>query len=153
MGRCERSYPTLTVMMDELYLFLASNGSIDYYPNNSPAHFSVKLPETIHLSGGGPWMCALQQFQCKTRSPTNLYVFCDALEDSFALCRKLPLLQRIPRQVDNRVVQSFDASLCFKVTRHALNTITVYTRDAQLETLSFAEEPTNCTLHFFRKES
>ena len=140
-------------MMDDFYVFLASNDSIDYYPNNSPTHFSVKLPETIHLSGGGQWMCALRQFQCKTRSPTNLYVLCDAIEDSVALCRKLPLLQRISRCKYNRVVQSFDASLCFKVTRYALNTITIYIRDAQLETVSLTEEPTNCTLHFFRKES
>ena len=143
----------MTVMMDDFYLFLASNDSTDYYPNNSPTHFSVKLPETIHLSGREPWMCALRQFQCKTRSPTNIYVLCDAIEDSFALGRKLPVLQRLPKQVRNRVVESFDASLCFKVTRHALNTITVYIKDEQMETVSFAEEQANCTLHFFRKES
>ena len=61
------------VTMGDFYLFLASDDSLDFYPLNTPGHFSIKLPETMHMDGS--WMCALRDLQCKTTSPTDLLVF------------------------------------------------------------------------------
>ena len=135
--------------MGDFYLFLASDDSSDFYPLNTPGHFSIKLPETMHMDGS--WMCALRDLQCKTTNPTDLLLFCDAIDDSYIRERKLPVLQRIPSTLDSRAVRSFDSSVCFRVTRHAMNVITVYITDGGLKETSFTEEPTYCTLHFFRK--
>ena len=136
--------------MGGFYLFLASDDSdSDFYPLNTPGHFSIKLPETMYMDGS--WMCALRGLQCKTASPTDLLVFCDAIVDSYVRERKLPVLQRIPSTLDSSVVRSFDSSVCFRVTRHTLNVITVYITDGDLKETSFTGEPTYCMLHFFPK--
>ncbi len=38
--------------MSDFYLILPSNSSMDYYPDNTAAHYYTKLPETIDLSRG-----------------------------------------------------------------------------------------------------
>src|SRR5258705_5220337 len=37
--------------MDELYLTLPSNASMDLYPDNTLTHYNVQLPDLIELSG------------------------------------------------------------------------------------------------------
>jgi len=43
--------------MDEFYLTLPSNSSMDYFPNNTRAEFKTRLPREIILTG--TWVCGL----------------------------------------------------------------------------------------------
>lgn len=43
--------------MDDFYIVLLSNGSMRYYPNNTTAHFTTKLPRHIELAGD--WSVAM----------------------------------------------------------------------------------------------
>ena len=139
--------------MEDLFLFLSSNDSLEYYPDNKPACFSVKLPETMYLNGGGGmWMCALRDFQCRTSVVADLYLFCDMVEDSYVRNRKLPILQHIPRDFTTRqIVQTYDSSIHFPVTRQEINIITIHIKDEHLEFAPLVDQPSTCTLHFFRK--
>lgn len=52
---------------ENFYLSLLSNSSMDYYPENTTANFSTKLPKTIKLEG--EWSVALVEIQY----PCTLY--------------------------------------------------------------------------------
>ena len=137
--------------MEEIYLFLSSNDSLDYYTGNNPASFTVRLPESANLEGN--WACALRDFQCHPQTSSDLYVFCDVIQDSYVRDRKLPILQHIPRQENGgSVVQNYDTSICFRVTRPNLNSVSIYIKDATMKTPSFKAEPTTCTLHLYKRE-
>lgn len=43
----------------QFYLTLPSNSSMNYYPNNTVANYTVHLPSVVQLSGGGEWEVAL----------------------------------------------------------------------------------------------
>lgn len=49
------------MIKDSFYLTLLSNSSMLYYPNNTTANFSTKLPKTIKLEG--QWSVGLVEFQ------------------------------------------------------------------------------------------
>ena len=137
---------------DEHFLFLKSDDSLDFYPLNRPDNFTVQLSEPIHLDDS-IWICALRDFTCHLTYPQNLYIFCDIVQDSHVFGRKLPIMQRVPEMVNDQtyVVESYDSSVCFKITRPVLTHITVYIKNAQLLRPSFADKPTTCMLHLIRK--
>lgn len=48
--------------MSRFYVTLPSNSSMDYYPNNTAAQFSTKLPHAIELDGD--WEVGLTEISC-----------------------------------------------------------------------------------------
>ena len=141
-------------MSSEYFIFLKSTDSLDYYPSNGSHCFTVQLPETLYLDGDDVWYCALRDFTCTLTTPTPLYVYCDLVQQSIVLDRKLPIIQYIPKYTtggDGSVRESYDSSMCFKVTRSTITNITVYIKDDQLKDPSFTSAPSTCTLHLIRK--
>ena len=74
----------------EYFIFLKSSDSLKYYPSNTPHYFTVELPETIYLDGDDIWYCTLRNLNCELSVPKSLYVYCDLVQQSFVLDRKLP---------------------------------------------------------------
>ena len=133
--------------MMEFFMFLSSKDSKSYFPNNNPGDFSVVLPDTLYLDG--TWTCALRDIQCWPATPTDMYLFCDAVEDSYVKDGKLPILQRIPQtNTGSQVIETYDSMTQFKVSRSVINTLTLYIRDSSMKPVSFQTEATCCTLHF-----
>ena len=137
---------------NEYFIFLKSTDSLNYYPFNAPQSFTVQLPETINL-GDNVWFCTLRSLTCELTAPKALYVYCDLVEQSYVLDRKLPIIQYIPKYKEGRVIESYDSSVRFKVTRSAVASITVYVKDDQFQNPSFTNEPLTCTLHLVKGES
>ena len=138
---------------DEYFLFLKSNDSSGYFPSNSPGYFTVQLPEAIYFDDG-IWYCALRAITCKLVVPADLYIFCDLIQHSYVLDRKLPILQNIPKQSmeqGTRIVENYDSTLCFRITRSIVSNITLYIRDENLAVPSFGSDPTTCTLQLFKR--
>ena len=136
--------------MKEYFLFLKSNDSVKYYPKNEAFYFTAYLTEPIHLENG-PWYCALRAIKTKVIDTSDLYVYCDIIEESHVLGSKLPILQRIIPNAQGQVAESFDSSIHFEITSPVMNSITVYIRTASMAAPSVASEATTCTLHFFQK--
>ena len=130
------------------YIFANSKDSTSYFPNNDAVDFSLQLPETIHLKG--VWTCSLRNIRCTTTPNTDLYVFCDAVEESYVRNTKLPILQMVHSEEDGNIVCHFDGSICMKVTRTELNTLRIYIKTFTQHKPSFISEPLTCTLHFQR---
>ena len=86
----------------EYFIFLKSSDSLKYYPSNMPHYFTVELPETIYLDGDDVWYCTLRNFTCELSVPKALYVYCDLVQQSFVLDRKLPIIQYIPKNKDGQ---------------------------------------------------
>lgn len=134
--------------MNQIVLYLSSTDSKEYYPNNNPADFTVKFPEPIQLHG--EWTLTLRELKCKrSNNDDDLYIMCDAIQDTFVRNRKEPVLQYIPgkgRGGGGRVIQSFDGTIMPKVTRTTLNTLRIYIRDAQMQSALLRDETTTCAL-------
>ena len=135
----------------EFFLFLSSEDSKAYFPQNNPGQFSVALPDVLYLDG--TWTCALRDIQCWPSTSSDLYVFCDAVEDSYVRDRKLPILQRIPQSdTGSHVIETYDSTIQFKVSRSVINTLTLYIRDSTMKPVSFKTGATYCTLHFTKSQ-
>ena len=141
--------PSHNLDMDRIYLFLSSNDSLDCFPDNTPAKFTVKLPETMYLNQGA-WVCTLIDLKCQTLTLTDLYVFCDVVKDSYVRNRKLPILQQVPKRTGGHIREYFGSSVVLGLTRHVFNSVTMYIKDADMNTPSFTKEPVTCTLCFFK---
>ena len=136
--------------MEEFYLFLSSDDSKEYFPDNAPSMFTVKLPQTLELKEGN-WFCILLELSCKLKTPADLYVFCDGVQDSYVRDRKLPVLQHLPKTKDNLVKERFGPTVALPVSRHVFNTLTVYIKGADMVAPSFMNQPLTCTLRLFKK--
>ena len=131
--------------MNQFYLFVSSSDSLEYFPDNKPCDFNVKLPQTLELTG--TWTCSLRDIKCVTTSDKDLYVYSDFLQDSYVNNKKLPLLQYISGE-QGKVVRNFDGSICPRLARRDLSSIHVYIRDSKMNSAPLTGERTTCTLHF-----
>ena len=52
--------------MEEMYVYLPSNSSMDVFPDNAVSRFRVKLRAPLDFSAGGSWECALVQISFPT---------------------------------------------------------------------------------------
>ena len=136
--------------MEEHFLFLKSDDCDQTYPGNTPFHFSIQFRETIKLQGGN-WYCSLRAIKTYVGTISDIYIYCDFVEESHVRGTKLPILCRIAPVTAGRVVERFDSSVNFKVTRDMLNTITVYIKTDDMIAPTFPDEPSTCMLHLFQK--
>jgi hypothetical protein len=62
-------------------VYLSSDSSASYYPNNTKSRFSVHLANPLQLSG--EWQCGITElFTCptKSRQTSAVYVYCNITE-------------------------------------------------------------------------
>lgn len=117
------------------YLFLSSDDSLTYHPDNNSYDFTVELSRELK----GAKRLALCEL---VFTPINedLYVFCDVCDDSYALDRSLPLLRIVNAsgEVSNLYFQD--------VTRSHVHRIRIYIRTKRLEIPSADIGTVRCTL-------
>ena len=131
--------------MSPFNLFVSSADSKSYFPQNCPSDFSIQLREIIHLEGD--WTCSLRAIKCVTTTDTDLYVFCDLLEESYVHDTKLPILQYVPGK-QGKVVRDFDCNTSQRLISNNISTIRIYIRDFHFKKAPLTGERTTCTLHF-----
>jgi hypothetical protein len=143
-----------TMNTQEHYLFLSSQDSLAYFPNNKAHSFTVKLPGTLKLSGH--WKCAVVEMvyvpQFQGEKPKQLYLCCDLVQESYGSNSMLPILRKVsvPSAISTKTVLTFPQNYYFDVSQEEVQYIQVYAKDQTLRDPSFMQEPLTCTLHLVR---
>lgn len=136
------------------FLYLSSDDSEIYFPDNKPNHFTVKLPGTLQLPG--QWECALTEVvyhtEFKSPRPTFLYICSDIVQVSYGCDALLPILRKVsvPGSLNMKSILSFPQNFYIPMSQDELQYITIYIKDEILEDPSFEIEPFACSLHLRR---
>ena len=133
-------------MKSDFYLHLSSADSKEYFPENKSTHFTVKLPEVLHLEG--EWRVSLcELFHPSVDKPQFLWLLTDVCDDTIIDGKKLPLL-RIFQGKKRQAHVEFTQLHYKSVNKETIERITVYIRSDNGEAPSFSSETLRCTLHF-----
>ena len=117
--------------MNDIYLFLSSDDSLNLYPQNNAYSFTVQLPEIIQMTN--EWTCCLVYFLCNMKDDvSSVYILCDAINDSFVKNTKLPVLQYVHAKTSNELMFEIcnGSEIEIRVNKTSLHTISIHIRDA-----------------------
>ena len=73
-----------------MYIFLKSDDSISYHPDNNTCEFVSELPKSIKIEG--IWNCSLIHFDVGEEKTEDILVCCDLVESSSVYGREVPIL-------------------------------------------------------------
>lgn len=133
-------------MKSDFYVHLSALDSKEYFPDNQVDHFTVKLPEILHLDGN--WQVALCEiFHPYGTRPQVLLALTNICNDTIVGEKKLPLL-RIFRTPKRQGHIEFSQLHYKSVTVEAIDRITIYIKTVKGEDPSFTSKALSCTLHF-----
>jgi hypothetical protein len=137
--------------MDEFYLYISSNDSVDLFTTNDSAEFKCYLGKNIDLRG--EWKCGLKELYFYTASskPSILYITCDICERSYTEGNYVPLLRRLvlPGLDDESYNIEFADTYYKRVTEKELTYITISIRGREGEARVLSKStPALCVLHF-----
>ena len=132
-------------MQRELFFFLDSRDSTEYFPFNTASNFTVKLPSYVMLEGS--WTIGLVDIKIPTIDESAeveyLDVFCDITNESVASERKLPILRRVKKNANDWI--SFNPILYFPLKMREFDRMRIYIKSDKNGTLSFDSQPMVCT--------
>ena len=131
---------------NQFYVYLSSDESKTYFPDNQPSKFTVKLPETLHLQG--KWQLALCEIQYPPirKKPEQLLVLTDLCQDSIVGETRLPILRRF--KYTKRGYSSFGVFYYATLKSLEVDQISIYLSTDTGEDASFTSGTLKCTLHF-----
>ena len=138
-----------TDLMENVYLFLASDHSLLTHVNNTAGDFVVELPRRYRLDGS--WECAISEitFVSEFKQLTDrIYVCADMIDDSYVRRTTLPILRSIDLDTDTKVDLSFNPLCYIKVQTDELRRMRIFIRDRNLKPSRFKFDRLYCTLHF-----
>lgn len=136
-----------------MYLYLSSTQSTQFFVNNSPAAFRVKLPKRLKLCSSQRWSIALLDICLpKLKSgykPLYLTVNSSVVESSVVSMDLMPTLNRIYFQQlkKYRPLLIFEHPRYIPVTTDTMETLDIYLTDSEGNKPSFDEGELLCTLH------
>lgn len=132
----------------QFHLFLSSDDSKEYYPQNYSGHFTVKLPEYVEFEG--EWWVALCDISYPEPLDTSdINVMTNICEDSVWRDTKQAILRRIRTQ-GNTQHHIFALPIYQKVRGKGFDSVTLYIRGENNQPISFIKGTLTCTLHFCR---
>ena len=138
-----------TDLMENVYLFLASDHSLLTHVNNTAGDFVVELPRRYRLDGS--WECAISEitFVSEFEQLTDrIYVCADMIDDSYVRRTTLPILRSIDLDTDAKVDLYFNPLCYIKVQKDELRRMRIFIRDRNLKPSRFKFDRLYCTLHF-----
>lgn len=129
-------------------VLVASTDGADFFSDNTPFNFRVKLNRTIQLDGY--WVVALTEFTLNQTNSLgkNLYVFFDICQNSFIGTTEKPLLRRVLSERQNQRNIIFDNPYYIPVRAGMMEYIHIYIKDDDGSFASFLRKPVTVTLHF-----
>ena len=130
----------------QFYVYISSSDSTNYFPDNQPSKFTVKLPETLRLHE--KWQLALCEIQYPSiqNKPDQLLILCDLCQDSIVGDKRLPILRRMT--FEDPGYRSFGVFYYVNLKAHEVDRITVYLKTETGQEPSFGSGKLLCTLHF-----
>ena len=140
-----------------VYLYLRSNDSLDFYPDNNVHSFTVKLPKRLYLHG--KWVCAiceiyLPPFHSEESLTTPQAVAIDVCSticgDTVIGNQHAPVIRRLVITGEERLSgtrQRFNPLQYTELIRHEASEIHIYLRHESQLQFPVGNVPLYCTLH------
>ena len=138
--------------MDDFYIFLTSDDSIDLFPNNKPSEFTVSLGRNINLSG--TWLCGLKEitYHINEDLPETVLILCNICEQSYVRNTYMPILRRLhfPLTEEGVFTDTLYEPFYMKVIDNNLSNITICIRGQDDADVEFDHHSIKCVLHLKR---
>ena len=134
---------------DDHILFIRSDSSNSFYPENKPFHFKVNLGEPLYLEGN--WEIALLDFYSNekitmTKKNTHeLYIFCDLCTDVSLFQNQYSLLRRIFPTSQKTWNNIFSRPVFVPVKKTEIRDLEIHIFDENGEEASFLSSHLSCT--------
>ena len=125
------------------YLFLSSQDSELYYPENTSTDFTVELTETLYLPG--EWECSLLEIFFTKRITEDIVVYCNICTESAINNSKLPVLRYLQNGT-YRNNNSFLHPISVPINQTHIQRLRVYIRTVSGKIPSFIDDPVRCTV-------
>ena len=137
--------------MTDFYLYLSSLDSLNIRKNNNPGECFIQFPKSYELDG--VWTCALTQISltCNfTPRSKRLYLCCDLIQDSYVRNTSLPVLRNIEIETRYKKLQTkeYVNPEYIPVTVNHFNSLHIYLRDENLNSVNFTTNDLHCVVHF-----
>ena len=131
-----------------LYLFLSSDDSKNYHPDNVAHTFSIELPERVKLEGA--WEVAVCDIHTQNPLSETVYLYTDISEYNYIKSSLEPILRMIFPSNSNHVI--FPVRYYVPVRPKSLGRIKVYIRDRDKNIPNSLSERVELTLHLKRSD-
>lgn len=138
------------------YVYVKSDESNNYFPENEVYRFKVHLK--VPLSFSGFWKVGLMELQVKktsksrprgkSKSDNAIYIFTNFCKDSILKGVETPILRRLEMNTRDGWSYSFDTPIYVPMKRTELLEFEVYIKAEDGSFASFLESPLYLTLHF-----
>ena len=129
--------------MNDFYIHLSSDNSMEYFPNNTGSMFSVQFPQEIPLKG--EWCCALTEIRFQSLGQEEMILCSNIIESVFTNGVRLPVLRRFCKKV--KYIE-FVHRHYIPVSLRSLQFVDMYVLDRSRQPVSFSSGILKCTLHF-----
>ncbi|MEW8547552.1 MAG: hypothetical protein AB2693_28935 [Candidatus Thiodiazotropha sp.] len=137
------------------FLYIRSDDSKDYFPDNKPFLFKVHLITPLSFSGF--WKVGLIEFHAnemksKNRvslnSSTAISVFSNICKENIVNGEEKPILRRLEKNNRNSWDYILDSPFYIPLKRQELLEFELYIKDDLGNFASFLDSPLHITLHF-----
>jgi hypothetical protein len=137
--------------MSDFYLYLSSRDSQDIRKNNDPADFYIQFPKSYTFDGN--WICAVTEtsLTCDfTPRSKRLYLCCNLIQQTYVRNTQVPVLRNVEVGSRYKKLQFVEYShpVYVPVTVNHFNSLHLYLRDEDLNSVEFKSNDLHCVLHF-----
>ena len=127
------------------YMICRSDQNLDYYPDNKPCNFKIKLRQNIELNGF--WKIALTEITLGegNKKDDTLYIYSNICGESFINGVNLPLLRRVV--VNNNRNTIFTSSYYVPVVKSEISEIEFKLENEKGEAANHIKNPITLVVH------
>ena len=136
-----------------MIVYIRSDESNAYFPENKPWHFKVHLKSPLVLNQKST--VALLEIEASASKPrtlyktnTTLFVYSDICRESVLNGEKKTILRRISMSKMNKWQHIFSLPIYLSVAEHEIYEFEMYIRDLNGNYATFLQDPVLITLHF-----
>lgn len=128
------------------YMIFRSDQNSEYYPDNTPYSFKVKLPQTMTLNGD--WKVALTEITLTEdiEKEDILYIYTNICSESFINGENVPLLRRVISATKGNI--TFTPSYYIPVIKSEINEIEFTLENHQGYAANHIRNPISLVVHF-----
>ena len=133
---------------NSFFIFLSSEDSLSYHPDNTPYNFIVELKESLQIIG--EWEVGICDFFCSETISQKCYIFSDIVDYSYVRNSLEPILRTLmPSNASSSIF--FPIIFYFPIKVNSLNRIRVYIKDNQMRLLTTLSGAVSLSLHFRKR--
>ena len=133
---------------NSFFIFLSSEDSLSYHPDNNPYNFIVELKESLQIIG--EWEVGICDFFCSETTSQKCYIFSDIVDYSYVRNSLEPILRTLmPSNASSSIF--FPIIFYFPIKVNSLNRIRVYIKDNQMRLLTTLSGAVSLSLHFRKR--